>query len=162
MSYTYCAFQNKDSSARTTHSDGHYTHKGYISQQTLSKFWHNTASDAVVGAMQKSLKRTQSDVVGAPLKFTGAVSSCNLLEVVEGLTPEYDTVRGPSPNDHIKANSELEHKINSKVTHAADETSTLIISGSLPSSYSLEAKAAQNFYPFLIVIRLFEGVPYVQ
>jgi len=42
--------------------------------------------------MQKSLKRTQSDVVGAPLRATGVVSSCNLLEAVEGLKPEKNMV----------------------------------------------------------------------
>lgn len=38
--------------------------------------------------MQKSLNRTQSDVVEAPPNPTGVGSSCNLLKAVEEFTPE--------------------------------------------------------------------------
>jgi len=51
------------------------------------------------------LKRTQSDVVGVPLSATGAVSSCNLLEAVEGLTPEKKMVLGSSLRDKTSANN---------------------------------------------------------
>lgn len=50
--------------------------------------------------MQKSLNRTQSDVVEAPLKPTGVVSSCNLLEAVEGLTPAKNMV--PDSSQRVK------------------------------------------------------------